>query len=41
MVDLEVAGFSDSQGPDSAKLEMSKERAQAVRAYFVRAGVPP
>jgi OmpA-OmpF porin, OOP family len=41
MVKLDVAGYSDSQGPAGAKLEMSKERAQAVRGYLVRAGVPP
>ncbi|KND60740.1 OmpA domain protein [Candidatus Burkholderia verschuerenii] len=40
MVNLDVAGYSDSQGPARAKLEMSKERAQAVRGYLVRAGVP-
>jgi outer membrane protein OmpA-like peptidoglycan-associated protein len=41
MVNLEVAGYSDSQGAAPAKLEVSKERAQAVRGYLVRAGVPP
>ncbi|SAK98106.1 membrane protein [Caballeronia fortuita] len=41
MVNLEVAGFSDAQGAASAKLEVSKERAQAVRGYLVRNGVPP
>ncbi len=40
MVNLEVADYSDSVGVASAKLEMSKERAQAVRGYLVRAGVP-
>jgi OmpA-OmpF porin, OOP family len=40
MVNLEIAGYSDSQGPAHAKLEMSKERAQAVRGFLVRAGVP-
>ncbi|SAK74976.1 OmpA family protein [Caballeronia ptereochthonis] len=41
MVSLEVAGYSDSQGTAPAKLEVSKERAQAVRGFLVRAGVPP
>ncbi|CAG9272211.1 OmpA family protein [Paraburkholderia caribensis] len=37
---LEVAGFSDNVGSESANLELSKERADAVRAYLVKAGVP-
>lgn len=41
IVKLEVAGYSDSQGAAAAKLEVSKERAQAVRGYLVRNGVPP
>ena len=41
MVNLEVAGYSDSQGAGPAKLEVSKERAQAVRGFLVRNGVPP
>lgn len=41
MVNLDIAGYSDSQGAAAAKLEVSKERAQAVRGYLVRAGVPP
>ncbi|WP_250514802.1 OmpA family protein [Caballeronia sp. INDeC2] len=41
MVNLEVAGYSDGQGAASAKLEVSKERAEAVRGYLVRNGVPP
>jgi OmpA-OmpF porin, OOP family len=41
MINLEVAGYSDSAGTAAAKLEMSKERAQAVRGFLVRAGVPP
>jgi OmpA-OmpF porin, OOP family len=40
MVKLEVAGYSDSIGSAAAKLEMSKERAQAVRSFLTRAGVP-
>lgn len=41
MVNLEVAGYSDAQGAGPAKLEVSKERAQAVRGFLVRNGVPP
>lgn len=41
IVNLEVAGYSDGQGAASAKLEVSKERAEAVRGYLVRNGVPP
>ena len=41
IVNLEVAGYSDAQGAAAAKLEVSKERAQAVRGYLVRNGVPP
>ncbi|SAK54774.1 OmpA/MotB family outer membrane protein [Caballeronia pedi] len=41
MVKLEVAGYSDAQGTAAAKMEVSKERAQAVRGYLVRNGVPP
>ncbi|BBU29255.1 hypothetical protein BTHE68_29890 [Burkholderia sp. THE68] len=41
MVKLEVAGYSDAQGTAAAKLEVSKERAQAVRGFLVRNGVPP
>jgi OmpA-OmpF porin, OOP family len=40
MINLEVAGYSDSVGTAAVKLEMSKERAQAVRGFLVRAGVP-
>ncbi|SAK54480.1 OmpA/MotB domain-containing protein [Caballeronia temeraria] len=41
MVNLEVAGYADTSGTPAAKLEVSKERAQAVRGYLVRNGVPP
>ncbi|GJH11497.1 OmpA family protein [Caballeronia novacaledonica] len=41
IVNLEVAGYSDALGAASAKLEVSKERAEAVRGYLVRNGVPP
>ncbi|MBN3767067.1 OmpA family protein [Burkholderia sp. Ac-20365] len=37
---LEVAGYSDNVGSEAANLELSKERADAVRAYLVKAGVP-
>ncbi|WP_250500357.1 OmpA family protein [Caballeronia sp. GAWG1-5s-s] len=41
MVNLDIAGYSDGVGAPPAKLEMSKERAQAVRAFLVKNGVPP
>ncbi|QSN63627.1 OmpA family protein [Caballeronia sp. M1242] len=41
MVNLDIAGYSDGVGAPPAKLEMSKERAQAVRAFLVKSGVPP
>ncbi|ACC72095.1 OmpA family protein [Paraburkholderia phymatum] len=37
---LEVAGYSDNVGSESANRELSKERADAVRAFLVKAGVP-
>ncbi|SAK58684.1 OmpA domain-containing protein [Caballeronia hypogeia] len=39
-VKLEIAGYSDAQGAKAANLEVSKERAQAVRGFLVRSGVP-
>src|SRR6516164_3976388 len=37
---LELAGYSDNVGSVVANLELSKERAEAVRAFLVKAGVP-
>jgi len=37
---LEVAGYSDNVGGEQANLQLSKQRAQAVRSYLVRTGVP-
>lgn len=37
---LEVAGYSDNVGGEQANLHLSKQRAEAVRAYLVRTGVP-
>ncbi|NPT33095.1 OmpA family protein [Paraburkholderia xenovorans] len=37
---LEVAGYSDNVGGEAANLQLSKQRAEAVRAYLVRTGVP-
>ncbi|MFM0073183.1 OmpA family protein [Paraburkholderia sediminicola] len=37
---LEVAGYSDNVGGAQANLQLSKKRAEAVRAYLVKAGVP-
>ncbi|QQC63083.1 OmpA family protein [Paraburkholderia ginsengisoli] len=39
-VRLEVAGYSDNVGGAQANLQLSKKRAQAVRAYLVMKGVP-
>ncbi|AET91531.1 OmpA/MotB family outer membrane protein [Burkholderia sp. YI23] len=41
MVNLEIAGYADTLGAAAAKLEVSKERAQAVRGFLVKSGVPP
>lgn len=37
---LEVAGYSDNVGGAHANLQLSKKRAEAVRAYLVKTGVP-
>jgi outer membrane protein OmpA-like peptidoglycan-associated protein len=37
---LEVSGYSDNVGDAQANLQLSKKRAEAVRAYLVNAGVP-
>jgi outer membrane protein OmpA-like peptidoglycan-associated protein len=37
---LEVAGYSDNVGGEEANLQLSKLRAEAVRAYLVKTGVP-
>ncbi|MFM0357775.1 OmpA family protein [Paraburkholderia nemoris] len=37
---LEVAGYSDNVGGAQANLQLSKKRAEAVRAYLVKTGVP-
>ena len=37
---LEVAGYSDNVGGDQANLLLSKKRAESVRAFLVRTGVP-
>lgn len=37
---LEVAGYSDNVGGARANLQLSKKRAEAVRAYLVKTGVP-
>jgi len=36
---LEVAGHTDNMGPDAVNLQISKTRAEAVRAYLVTRGV--
>ncbi|HZZ11011.1 MAG TPA: OmpA family protein [Paraburkholderia sp.] len=37
---LELAGYSDNLGGAQANLQLSKKRAEAVRAYLVKTGVP-
>ena len=37
---LEVSGYSDNVGGAQANLQLSKKRAEAVRAYLVKTGVP-
>lgn len=37
---LEVAGYSDNVGGAQANLQLSKKRAEAVRTYLVKTGVP-
>ncbi|HEX7909528.1 MAG TPA: OmpA family protein [Paraburkholderia sp.] len=37
---LEVAGYSDNVGGEQTNLQLSKQRAEAVRAYLVKTGVP-
>jgi outer membrane protein OmpA-like peptidoglycan-associated protein len=37
---FEVAGYSDNVGGDQANLLLSKKRAESVRAFPVRTGVP-
>lgn len=38
---LEVGGHTDSDGDEEANMRLSDQRAQAVRDYMVRAGLPP
>jgi outer membrane protein OmpA-like peptidoglycan-associated protein len=37
---LEVAGYSDNVGGDQINLQLSKQRAESVRDFLVKAGVP-
>jgi outer membrane protein OmpA-like peptidoglycan-associated protein len=37
---LEVAGYSDNVGGTQANLQLSKKRAESVRAFLVKTGVP-
>jgi outer membrane protein OmpA-like peptidoglycan-associated protein len=39
-LDFEVAGYTDASGPDAHNLELSNQRADAVKAYLVQQGVP-
>jgi len=38
---LEIAGYSDTLGPERYNMELSQRRAEAVRAYLAQAGVNP
>lgn len=38
---LELRGYADSQGPAALNLDLSRQRAAAVRAYLVKAGIAP
>jgi outer membrane protein OmpA-like peptidoglycan-associated protein len=40
LAQLEVSGYSDNVGGSQANLQLSKKRAEAVRAYLVKAGAP-
>ncbi len=40
-VRIELAGHTDSTGPRSLNMRLSRERAQAVKAYIARQGVDP
>lgn len=37
---VEIAGHTDNRGSDSYNLDLSQRRADAVRAYLIRQGVP-
>lgn len=37
---LHIFGYADQRGPESYNLQLSRERAEAVRDYLVAAGVP-
>jgi outer membrane protein OmpA-like peptidoglycan-associated protein len=39
-VKLEIGGYSDNVGKAASNLTLSKKRAEAVRAYLVKHGVP-
>jgi outer membrane protein OmpA-like peptidoglycan-associated protein len=39
-IKLEIAGYSDNTGGKAVNLQLSKERAQSVRAFLVKHGVP-
>ena len=38
---LRIEGHTDTQGPEDYNLELSGKRAEAVRDYLIRSGVPP
>ncbi len=40
-VKIEVAGHTDSVGDEEVNLQLSQQRADAVRKYLVQSGVPP
>lgn len=40
-VRVEIAGFTDSRGPDAYNQKLSERRAEAVRTFFVERGIDP
>ena len=40
-VNVEIRGYTDSQGPASFNLELSRRRADSVKQYLVNAGIDP
>ena len=39
-MEVEIAGYTDSEGDDSHNLELSRRRAEAVKDYLLKKGIP-